>query len=269
MESTQENAPREGLNIDIADGVAVLLNNRPDIRNAVDNDSAWEYAKFFRDATLNPAVRAIVVASTGKDFCTGGAASRVPKPPARTPMDYRFTSTPHIEMFRAMWETEKPIVSAVNGTVAGVGWLLALLADLVVAAKGSRWTHVFVKRGMIPHAGDSFYLPRIIPFHRLNEIALLGDPVTGDTLHEWGVVNRLVEREQVLPTAMDLATRLAKGPTLGLGLTKRHYRRSLEADYATMLREEMAGQALNSTTADRIEANRAAVEKREPKFIGE
>lgn len=266
---TEATPAREGLNIRIADGIAVLTLDRPSHRNAIDEDSALEYAAFFRDATTNPDVRAIVVTSTGRDFSVGGGPSVKPGPPPRTTLDYRFVSRPHIEMFRAMWEVEKPVVSAVNGTVAGVGWLLALLADLVVAAKGSRWTHVFVRRVMIPHAGDSFYLPRIIPFHRLNEIALLGDAVTADTLSEWGLINRLVEVEQVQETAMDLARRLAAQPTRSLGLAKRHYRRSLEADYTTMLREEMAGQALNTTTADRQELADAAKEGRPPQFRGD
>lgn len=271
MSSVETNSAEndDGLNIAIANGIAVLTLDRPAHRNAVSNDNAWVYARFFREATTNPDVRAIVVTSTGKDFSVGGGPSKKPGPPARITMDYRFTSTPHIEMFRAMWEVEKPVVSAVNGTVAGVGWLLALLADLVVAAKGSRWTHVFTRAAMIPHAGDTFYLPRIIPFHRLNEIALLSDAVTADTLHSWGLINRLVEKEEVLPTAMELATRLAQGPTRSLGLTKRHYRRSLEADWSTMLREEMAGQALNSITADRKEAANAAAEGRRPNFTGD
>jgi 2-(1,2-epoxy-1,2-dihydrophenyl)acetyl-CoA isomerase len=269
MDAGSNKISAEGLNIAVADGIAVLTLNRPSIRNGCTSDDAWEYAKFFKSATTDPAVRAIVVAGSGKDFCTGGAAGPNPAPPPRTTIDYRFTSTPHIEMFRAMWEVEKPVVSAVNGTVAGVGWLLALLADLVVAAKGSRWTHVFTKRGMIPHAGDSFYLPRIISFHRLNEIALLSDAITADTLNGWGLINRLVDQNDVLPTAMELAKRLAQGPTRSYGLTKRHYRRSLEADYTTMLREEMAGQALNSITEDRNEANKAATEGRPPKFTGD
>lgn len=270
MASIEDGSTTEGLQIAIADGVAVLTLNRPSHRNMVDNDTAWKYAKFFQEATTDPAVRSIVVTSAGtKDFSIGGGPSATPTPPARTTLDYRFTSAPHIEMFRAMWETEKPVVSAVNGTVAGIGWLLALLADLVVAAKGSRWTHVFVKRGMIPHAGDSFYLPRIIPFHRLNEIALLGDAVTADTLSEWGLINRLVDQDQVLLTALDLAKRMAEQPTRGLGLAKRHYRRSLEADWNTMLREEMAGQALNSVTADRQEAVKAVAEGRRPIFTGD
>jgi 2-(1,2-epoxy-1,2-dihydrophenyl)acetyl-CoA isomerase len=266
---TEATPAREGLSIAIADGIAVLTLDRPSHRNAIDEDSAREYAEFFRNATTNPDVRAIVVTSTGRDFSVGGGPSASPGPPPRTTLDYRFVSRPHIEMFRAMWEVEKPVVSAVNGTVAGVGWLLALLADLVVAAKGSRWTHVFVRRVMIPHAGDSFYLPRIIPFHRLNEIALLGDAVTADTLSEWGLINRLVDGEQVQETAMDLARRLAAQPTRSLGLAKRHYRRSLEADYNTMLREEMAGQALNTTTADRQELADAAKDGRTPQFRGD
>jgi 2-(1,2-epoxy-1,2-dihydrophenyl)acetyl-CoA isomerase len=259
----------EGMRIEVADGVAVLTLDRPSYRNAIDEDSAWNYANFFREATTNPDVRAIVVTSTGRDFSVGGGAANNPSAPPRTTLDYRFVSQPHIEMFKAMWEVEKPVISAVNGTVAGVGWLLALLADMVVAAKGSRWTHVFVRRAMIPHAGDSFYLPRIIPFHRLNEIALLGDAVTADTLNDWGLINRLVEQEQVLETAMDLARRMAVQPTRALGLAKRHYRRSLEADYTTMLREEMAGQALTSITADREELTNAVKEGRPPEFRGD
>jgi len=268
MEPKQTEDAGEELRIVVSDGVAVVTLNRPAQRNAISEDNAWEYAKFFRQANTDPAIRAVVVTGTGKDFSVGGGAGKTPKQ-TRTTMDYRFTSMPHIEMFRAMWEVEKPVVSAVNGTVAGVGWLLALLADLVVAAKGSRWTHVFTRLGMIPHAGDSFYLPRIIPFHRLNEISLLSESITADELNGWGLINRLVEREAVMPTAMELATRLAKGPTRSLGLTKRHYRRSLESDYTTMLREEMAGQALNSITADRLEATKAAAEKRPPKFTGD
>lgn len=269
MAPARSELSEEGLQIAIADGVAVLTLNRPSQRNMIGEDNAEAYAKFFRAATTDPAVRAIVVTGSGKDFSTGGGPSANPPPLPRTTIDYRYASVPHIEMFRAMWEVEKPVISAVNGTVAGVGWLLALLADLVVAAKGSRWTHVFVRRAMIPHAGDSFYLSRIIPFHRLNEIALLSDSITANTLHDWGLINRLVEPNEVLPTAMELATRLAKGPTRSLGLAKRHYRQALEADLNTMIREEMNGQALNSTTADRAEAAKAFAEGRPPNFTGD
>lgn len=259
----------EGLRIEIENGVAILTLDVPSSRNAFGSEIAEDFTRFFQDANTRQDVRSILIRSTGeRDFCLGGAPARNPKTPRNT-IDYRYVSTPHIEMFKAMWELERPVVSAVQGTVAGVGWLLALLADLVVAVKGSRWTHVFVKRGMIPHAGDSFYLPRIIPFHRLNEIALLGDTVTADMLNEWGVINRLVDRDALADTALDLARRMADQPTRAVGLAKRHYRRSLEVDWATMLREEMAGQALYTTSLDRNEILAAGREGRKPVLTGD
>ncbi|TWH87108.1 1,4-dihydroxy-2-naphthoyl-CoA synthase [Novosphingobium taihuense] len=265
-----ESASVEGLSIEIDNGVAILTLDMPSNRNAFGSDVALEYATFFQEANTRQDVRSILIRSAGdRDFCLGGAVSRTPVPPPRNTIDYRFVSTPHIEMFKAMWELERPVVSAVQGTVAGVGWLLALLADMVVAAKGSRWSHVFVRRGMIPHAGDSFYLPRIIPFHRLNEIALLGDTVTADTLDKWGLINRLVDQEEVGDTAMALARQFAEQPTRAVGLAKRHYRRSLEVDWNTMLREEMAGQALYTTSADRNEILAAGREGRKPVLTGD
>jgi 2-(1,2-epoxy-1,2-dihydrophenyl)acetyl-CoA isomerase len=121
---------------------------------------------------------------------------------------------------------------------------------------------------MVPHAGDPYFLPRIIPFHRLNELALLSEPVTSEVLSDWGVVNRAVAGADVLPTAMDLARRLAEGPTRALGLTKRLYRRSLSVDMATSFEEERAATALISTTEDRLEGVRSFAEGRPPKFTG-
>jgi len=185
-----------------------------------------------------------------------------------SPIDYRKDVGPFQALFQTLWELETPVVSAVNGTTAGAGWMLALLADLVVAAEGARWTHVFARRGMVPHCGDPFFLPRIIPFHRLNEIALLSDTITSETLAEWGLINRLVPPDQVESTAAELASRLAEGPTRSLGLTKRLYRRSLVSDMATSFAEEANATALLSQTQDRVEGVKALIEGRAPKFTG-
>jgi 2-(1,2-epoxy-1,2-dihydrophenyl)acetyl-CoA isomerase len=168
-----------------------------------------------------------------------------------------------------LWEVEKPLVSAVNGTVAGAGWMLALLADLVVADRLARWTHVFTRRGMVPHAGDPYFLARIIPFHRLNEIALLSDTLTSADLDRWGLINRCVDDTEVMSTALELARRLPDGPTRTLGLTKRLYRRSLSSDMATSFEDERNATALISTTADRREGVASFVERRPANFIGD
>jgi 2-(1,2-epoxy-1,2-dihydrophenyl)acetyl-CoA isomerase len=121
---------------------------------------------------------------------------------------------------------------------------------------------------MAPHAGDPFFLPRILPFHVLNEIALLGDTITSADLHRWGAVNRLVPEPEVDKTASELAGRLAAGPTLSLGQAKRLYRRSLVSDMTTAFAEEAAAIAMLSQTEDRVEGTQSLLEGRRPTFTG-
>jgi 2-(1,2-epoxy-1,2-dihydrophenyl)acetyl-CoA isomerase len=121
---------------------------------------------------------------------------------------------------------------------------------------------------MAPHAGDPFFLPRILPFHVLNEIALLGDTITSADLHRWGAVNRLVPEADVEKVAGELAARLAQGPTLSLGQAKRLYRRSLVSDMTTAFAEEAAAIAMLSQTQDRAEGTKSLMEGRRPNFTG-
>jgi len=262
--------------VEMDGGVQRVRLNRPESRNAINVDACEALTELFRAANTDHRVRAIMLVGTGRDFCTGGDANVPAKSgddagDTRAPslMDYRFGTHLFQQLFAALWEIEKPVVSAVNGTVAGAGWMLALLADLVVAAEGARWTHVFTKRGMIPHAGDPFFLPRVLPFHFLNEIALLGDTVVSEDLHRVGAVNRLVPVGDVETTAFELARRLAEGPTLSLGQAKRLYRRSLECDMRTAFNEETAASTMLTTTHDRTEGVRAFMERRPPVFTGE
>ena len=144
----------------------------------------------------------------------------------------------------------------------------AVLADLVVAAEGARWTHVFARRGMVPHAGDPFFMPRVLSFHRLNEAMLLSDTITSETLAEWGCVNRLVPADQVDAVAGELATRIAAGPTRSLSISKQMYRRSLTNSMETMFYEEADATALVTNTTDRYEGVKSLMENRPPDFTG-
>ena len=254
------------------DGVLWIRLNRPENGNGIDPVMSSELRTAFQDADADPSVRALVVTGIGKDFCTGAdlAASPGTSDGGTVPLlDYRRSMAPYQDLFRIYWELETPVVSAVNGTIAGAGWMLGLLADLVVAAEGARWVHVFARRGMVPHAGDPFFLPRILPFHKLNEAALTGDRFTSETLNEWGAVNRLVPVDEVESAARELAVKLAAGPTRSLGQTKRLYRRSLVSDMVTCFAEEAAATALVSQTHDRIEGVKSLIEGRRPAFTGE
>jgi len=258
---------KSGLVVEQNGGVTVLRLDRPDKRNTIDGATARELTDVLVNACTDSSIRAFLITGTGRDFCTGADLGDT-SAPLLAALDYRYATDFYRRLFQALWEVEKPVVSAVNGTVAGAGWMLALLADLVVADEAARWTHVFSRRGMVPHAGDPYFLPRIIPFHRLNEIALLSDTLTSADLHRWGIINRSVPAADVEATALELAQRLAEGPTRTLGLTKRLYRRSLSSDMATSFEDERNATALLTTTSDRLEGVASLMERRPPNFIG-
>jgi 2-(1,2-epoxy-1,2-dihydrophenyl)acetyl-CoA isomerase len=248
------------------DAVLRIRLNRPAARNGIDDLMRAELAAALTAADQDPAVRCVILAG-GADFCVGADLAAAGPPPT-SPLAFRLPMRPYQDLFRLLWELETPVVSAVRGRVAGIGWLLALLADLVVASEDARWTHVFGRRGMVPHAGDPFFLPRILPLRVLTEIAMLGDTVTSADLHGWHAINRVVPDDAVEPTATALARRLAAGPTLSLGQAKRLYRRSLVSDISTAFAEESAASALVSQTHDRVEGMASLMEGRRPEFTG-
>jgi len=192
------------IRVSVADGVAELTLDRPD-DNALTLTTASELTQFLVSLRTGTTIRALLLTAKGRRFCVGadmqGDAGRAPA----QPLEHRYAYEAYTLLFDTMWQLELPMVTAVNGTVAGAGWLLALLADLVVADENARWTHAFARRALLPHAGDPYYLTRVVPFRRLMEISLLSDPVTSTTLERWNVVNLAVPAEDVLATARQLA----------------------------------------------------------------
>ncbi|MDV8071034.1 enoyl-CoA hydratase/isomerase family protein [Rhodococcus sp. IEGM 1366] len=248
-------------------GVLWVRLHRPESRNGVNDTMRDELVAALTTADEDPEVRCIVIAGSGDDFCVGAdlAASG---PPPTTPLAFRRPMQPYQELFRIIWELETPVISAVRGRVAGIGWMLALLADIVVASEDARWTHVFGRRGMVPHAGDPYFLPRILPLRVVTEIAMLGDTLKSEDLYRYHAINRVVADADVETTAKELAARLAVGPTLSLGQTKRLYRRSLASDITTAFAEESAASAMLSQTRDRVEGMMSLMEGRRPEFTG-
>jgi 2-(1,2-epoxy-1,2-dihydrophenyl)acetyl-CoA isomerase len=250
--------------------------NRPEARNGITLQMQAELMAAFAAAESDRGVRAIVVTGSGSAFCTGADLTPTGDSPKgllgsaeMSLLDYGRATDPWRELFKTYWELTTPVVAAVNGTVAGAGWMLALLADLVVAADDARWIHVFAERGMAPHAGDPYFLPRVLPFHALMEIALLRERFTSADLHRWGAVNRLVPPDDVTATAGELASRLAAGPTLQLGQTKQLYRRSLDLPMDAVFALEAAATVALSQTHDRKEGVQSLLERRPAEFRGE
>lgn len=261
------------LRISLDDAVCWVRLARPEARNAIDPTMRDELLELLEAVAGDRAIRCLVVTAEGRDFCTGADLRPPGNPDAAvtrpsSPLDARRGVDRYQQLFATLWRLEVPVVSAVNGTTAGAGWLLALLADLVVAARGARWTHAFTRRGMVPHCGDPFFLSRVLPFRFLTEAALLSETLTSEDLDRWGAVNRLVDGDELLTVAGELARRLAAGPTRTLGMTKRLYRRALVSDMETAFIEEADAVALIGQTDDRIEGVRSMIEGRPPRFSG-
>jgi 2-(1,2-epoxy-1,2-dihydrophenyl)acetyl-CoA isomerase len=258
------------------DGVRWITLNRPEAANAITPDQRDRMIGLLAEASERVEVRAVVVGSTGKHFCTGAdlRASR-PGPerpegaPERVAGDVaRMIRDGAQRLVGGILDCEKPVIAAVNGTAAGIGAHLALACDLVVAAEGARFIEVFVRRGLVPDGGGSYLLPRLTGLQKAKELMFFGDDLPAADAAALGLVNKVVPADALDATVAEWAKRLAGGPTRSIGLTKRLLNRSLESDRATAFAEEAAAQELNMGTHDANEGVAAFVERRDPTYRG-
>lgn len=259
----------EALEYSLDNQVARITLNRPDQRNAVNATMRDELLGLLTDAQMNPDVRAVILTANGKGFCTGadlsGPRREGPSGPGVTRMVMKTSSQ---RLIRALWELEKPVVAAVNGVAAGLGAHLAFACDFVIAAESARFIEIFVRRGIAIDAGGAFLLPRLIGLQKAKELVFLGDDLPASEAQALGLVTKVVADDQLQSAAGELAARLAQGPTLAIGLSKRLLQRSLESSIDTALEEEALAQTLVTQSEDTREGMMAFMQKRPPEFKG-
>jgi 2-(1,2-epoxy-1,2-dihydrophenyl)acetyl-CoA isomerase len=261
-------------------GILWITLNRPEAGNALTPANRDALIDFLGEADGDSDIRSVVIGANGKHFCTGADLRQDPAdaadaptlddspslPPTGTIM--RVLATGSQRLITSVLDCSKPVVAAVNGTAAGIGAHLALACDLVVAAEGARFIEVFVRRGIIPDGAGAYLLPRIVGMRRAKELMLLGDALSAGDALTYGMVNRVVPDDEVDRTAGELARRLAQGPTIALGLTKRLVNRSLDHDRASALLEESMAQELITHTEDATEGIASFVDRRSAHFSG-
>jgi 2-(1,2-epoxy-1,2-dihydrophenyl)acetyl-CoA isomerase len=245
-------------------GVTTLTLNRPDSLNALDAALRTALVAALKAAAKDADVRAIVITGAGRAFCAGadlrgGSAER----------EFRRVLTaeyhPVVEGIRAL---PKPVIASVNGVAAGAGMSLALAADLVVAAEGARFVPAFAKIGLVPDSGLTRTLVRALGRHRAIEV-LLGERQLGaDDAAAAGLVAAVVPAERLADVTRELALRLAAGPTVAIGLTKRLVNAAENDDLGSSLVSEAALQDVAGRTEDHAEGVAAFTEKRDPTFRG-
>ncbi len=259
------------------DGVAWITLNRPDAGNALTPAMRDQLGLWLEEASVDLAVRAVVLTGAGdKGFCTGAdlraGVPDAPRPegaPDRTVGDSaRMIRTGWQRLICAVLDCEKPVIAAVNATAAGGGMHLALACDLVLAAEEAAFIAVFVRRGIAPDAGGAYLLPRLVGPQKAKELFFFGDDLPAREAERMGLVNKVVPRADLVGEAGAWAARLATGPTKAIGAAKYLTNRSLESDRAGALWDESVLQELVTTTDDCREGLAAFAERRKPVFRG-
>jgi enoyl-CoA hydratase/carnithine racemase len=253
---------------DATSGVATVTLNRPDRLNALTFDIYDELRRTFRELSVAAGVRAVIITGTGKAFCTGGDVHDIIGP--LTARDYRglleFTRMTG-DLVLSIRTCRRPVVAALNGTVAGAGAVIAAACDLRIAAESAKIAFLFTKVGLAgADMGAAWLLPRIVGLGRASELLMTGDFITADEALRIGLYNRVVPFDALASTARDVATRLAKGPALALDITKDALNREAAMDLPSALEAEAQVQAALMMYPDFREAYEAFRDKREPRF---
>jgi enoyl-CoA hydratase/carnithine racemase len=254
---------------DAKTSVATITLNRPERLNALTFEVYAALRDKFRALDTDATVRAIIITGAGRAFCSGGDVEDIIGAllgkDLRTLQDF---TTLTCDLILAMRHCRKPIVGALNGTVAGAGAVIAAACDIRIAAESAKIAFLFTKVGLSgADMGAAWLLPRLVGYGLATEMLMTGDFVEARRAAEIGLYNRVVRQEDLLPTARGLAEKLAQGPSEALGVTKQAIEGEAALDLEEALQYEAEVQAQLMQGPNFREAHAAFKAKRPPKFI--
>ncbi len=250
----------------VEDNVALVMLNRPETLNALSDLVKEELMRAMDFVRTDDSVKSVVLAGTGRSFCAGGDISGMGK---RTAVESHQRLGEINDIVTAMAETEKTVIAAVQGPVAGAGVSLALAADVIFASDEARFIFSFSKLGLMADAGGMYFLPRAVGVHKAKTLLFSGGILTAQDGLNYGFVHEVCPRESLHAQALAYAQELAHGPTRAYAAIKGIVNRSLEYDLRTVLQLERSQQTVLQQTQDHKEGVDAFRDKRPPKFQGE
>ncbi len=252
------------------DGVALLTFNRPDVLNALTFHVYAQFRDLLEELRYDDEVKALVLTGAGDAFCSGGDVHEIIgaliEADVKDHLAFTRMTGAVVQNMRLL---DKPVIAALNGMTAGAGAVIALACDLRVASERARFAFLFSRVGLAGvDMGSGYLLPRIVGMGRATELLMLGDTIDAATADRYGLVNRLVPHDNLMPTALELARRLAAGPTQAISMTKRMLNNEWNMDLISALEAEAQAQALMLMSEDHRRFYEAFQAKEKPKFMG-
>jgi len=250
-------------------GIAWITLNRGPQRNALDIPTLKYLQALLDGFNRDPAVRAVVLTGSGRSFCAGADLAEWAEADARGALEtYGWTETAHALMTR-LHTLDKPTIAAINGTAVGAGMDLTLCCDLRIAGQAARFKAGYTSMAYSPDAGASWHLPRLIGSEQAKRLLFLDELWSAERALAVGLVGEVVADDQLHARTLDLATRLANGPTFAFALTKTLIREGAHRSLPEQLQAERAAGLLCGRSVDGAEALRASLEKRPANFCGQ
>jgi 2-(1,2-epoxy-1,2-dihydrophenyl)acetyl-CoA isomerase len=250
-------------------GVLRVTLNRPDKLNALNPEMHKLLRQALERAAEEREVRALLLGGAGRGFCAGQDLSERDVSPGAAPIDLSVSLGSYYNpLVRRLRELPKPVVCAVNGVAAGAGANLALACDIVLAARTASFVQSFARIGLVPDAGGTWILPRLVGSARAMGLALLGEKLSAEQAGEWGLIWKVVDDAKLAEESLSLAKALADGPTKGYGLIKKAMRASSVNSLDAQLELERDLQREAGYSEDYREGVTAFKEKRPPRFKG-
>jgi len=266
--------PYKLIKVEIADGVATLTLNRPDKMNCLNTPILHEMSAALIDLNKNEGVKALILTGAGRAFCSGADLGEQPYGTDKNQPG--ISRAEHITPFvsfgwviKQIEDFTRPVIAAVNGIAAGGGLALALAADVRIASENATFSAIFVKRGLVPDCGVSYYLTRLVGVSKALELMWTGDKIDAKEAEHIRMVNKVVPHSDLMNSANEFAQGLAKGPSLAIEMIKRMAYTALKADSViTQMAVEDFMQQVCRESEDVREGVMGFLEKRPPNFKG-
>jgi 2-(1,2-epoxy-1,2-dihydrophenyl)acetyl-CoA isomerase len=253
----------------VQDGIALLVMNRPDRMNALNNDLATALFGSLRRIAENDAIRVVVLTGAGRAFCAGGDLGVIGKGrEANNVKELEPILRAGMGAVLKIRTLPQPVIAAVNGAAAGAGMNIALAADIRIAAEEAAFGQNFAKVGLFPDYGGTYFLPELVGPSKAAEMFYTGDMIDAKTALQLGLVNRVVPAAQLEAEVKIFAAKLAAGPPLAIRAVKKTLFASQKEALERALEAEVVHQMKCFASEDCLEGIHAFFEKRAPKFRG-